>query len=83
MNGTSKNRDNGNTTYTCIKESADWFVVADGECWVAGVGPLSDLGSLVEDSVTPGGRTMLLTENNIKRFTSCTVFILIMVMQEN
>ena len=69
MNTKSKNRDNGNITYTCIKESTDWFVVTDGECRVAGVGPLSDLSSLVEDSVTPGGRTMLLTENNIKTFT--------------
>ena len=69
LNTKSKNRDDGNITYTCIKESTDWFVVADGECRVADVGPLFDLSSLVEDSITPGGRTMLLTENNINTFT--------------
>ena len=42
-------------------------MVADGECRVAAVGPLVDLSSPVEDSVTPRRGTMLLTEkHNIK-----------------
>ena len=55
-------------TYTWIEESADRFVVADGERRVAGVGPLPDLCSSVEDSVTPGGRTVLLTENKQQKY---------------
>ena len=49
-------------------------MIADGECRVAAVGPLVDLGSPVEDSVTPRRGTMLLTEkqyqNKIFTYTS-------------
>ena len=64
-----------NRTYAGIKESTDWFVVTDGKGWVAGVGPLSDLSSLVEDSVTPGRRTMLPTvkmKSTHKSMQTCT-----------
>ena len=61
MNDNREERYKTDQTYAGIKESTDWFVVTDGEGWVAGIGPLSGLSSLVEDSVTPGGRTMLLT----------------------
>ena len=55
-----------NQTHIGIKESTDWFVVTDGEGGVAGVGPLGDLVSSMEDPVTPCWRTMLLTGHRLR-----------------
>ena len=48
-------------TYSGIKDGADWFMIAGLHLWVTAIAAKLRPHSVVEDSVTPGWRSVLFT----------------------